>query len=187
MKERFDQILDECIDRILLRGETVESCLARFPDYRAELAPELRLVMEAAGSVAFTPSAGAKERGRRRLKAGLGSLQKEQRGARWQTLRPFWDTGWLPRWALASLALSITLLVGATATAWASSDSLPGERLYPIKLAIEQSRLVLPLSQESKAILHLSYADRRTQEIVALMRSENTPLLQPTLERPKRT
>ena len=167
MKERFDQILDECIDRILLRGETVESCLARFPDYRAELAPELRLVMEAAGSVAFTPSAGAKERGRRRLKAGLGSLQKEQRGARWQTLRPFWDTGWLPRWA--------------------SSDSLPGERLYPIKLAIEQSRLVLPLSQESKAILHLSYADRRTQEIVALMRSENTPLLQPTLERPKRT
>ena len=36
MNKDFDKILDECIDR-LNRGESLESCLADYPDYSKEL------------------------------------------------------------------------------------------------------------------------------------------------------
>jgi len=38
----FDNILSECLDRILIDGQDLESCLRLYPDQAVELAPLLK-------------------------------------------------------------------------------------------------------------------------------------------------
>jgi len=44
----LDKILDECLDRVFLRGETVEHCLGLYPQVREELEPLLRTAVMSA-------------------------------------------------------------------------------------------------------------------------------------------
>src|SRR5690606_23297902 len=47
--------------------------------------------------------------------------------------------------------------------------SLPGEFLYPVKLAVEKVELALAFSPEAEAVVHLQQAERRVQEANALI------------------
>ncbi|PKH47088.1 hypothetical protein KKB3_00176, partial [Dehalococcoides mccartyi] len=38
----FNNILNECLDRILINGQDLESCLRLYPDQAVELAPLLK-------------------------------------------------------------------------------------------------------------------------------------------------
>ena len=51
----FNRVLDDCLDRLLLRGETVESCLARYPQQTAELEPLLRAMLQTQEALARLP------------------------------------------------------------------------------------------------------------------------------------
>ena len=46
MAEQFDHLLNECIDR-LLRGESLEQCLQRYPEHAVRLEPLLRVAQAA--------------------------------------------------------------------------------------------------------------------------------------------
>lgn len=66
MAENFDNILDECVERIQ-QGATLEECLANYPEQAAELEPALRIAFElltASSSLAPTPAAKAAARQR---------------------------------------------------------------------------------------------------------------------------
>ena len=42
---QFDNILDECLERLLTKGETLEQCLESYPKQAAELRPLLETAL----------------------------------------------------------------------------------------------------------------------------------------------
>lgn len=82
MADNFDQILDECIDRIN-NGASIESCLTRYPQYASELKPLLASMIEVKQTYDFTPSDEAIRAGRQRFYA---ALDQQRQGSFWQRL-----------------------------------------------------------------------------------------------------
>ena len=183
MVERFDQVLDECITRVL-NGESVESCLARHPAQAAELEPALRTVVAMAQSARSEVSTAAKQRGRQALRAEIAALNRELpvarsplvRWLRWPAAPPF-------KWAVAALVIVAVVFGGGAGTVAASTDAIPGQPLYPVKRIAEQARLGLQFSTEGKASLQVAYAERRAQEAGILAeQGDDSALLQTTVQ-----
>ncbi len=80
--------------------------------------------------------------------------------------------------ALALSAVLMTVLGGSIASVNASERSLPGDWLYPIKIASEQTRLALVSDKSEKLKLKTEFVDRRVQEIKTIANgSEKKPAL----------
>ena len=78
MTDNFDKTLDECIDRIN-RGESLESCLAHYPEYVEQLEPLLQAMLQTKETYSFAPPASAKRVARQRFNAALESLEQRRR------------------------------------------------------------------------------------------------------------
>ncbi len=56
MKSReFDNVLDECLERLLTKGETIERCLQSFPKHADELKPLLETALATRQAAAIQP------------------------------------------------------------------------------------------------------------------------------------
>lgn len=162
MAKRFRDILDDCVERVL-QGESVEQCLARYPEQAAELDPLLRVALSArATSSAVEP--------RPEFKARVGHEVQSQIRSKWLKTQPKRAPAlhWMPRWAMAAVMLVFVVLLAGTTTVAASSGSLPGDTLYPVKTATEQVQMRLTFSKAAKAKLQASLAERRVREIALL-------------------
>jgi hypothetical protein len=157
MKNReFDNILNECLERIMLGGESLEQCLEHYPEQAEELKPLLETVLAVKEASAVEPRPDFKARARYQFRSALQEKAAPKR-------RPFF--GWLPRWATALSIVLIVLLVGG-GTVVAASNSMPDSILYPVKLATEEVRLAFTPSQLGKARLCSDFADERVAEII---------------------
>lgn len=72
------------------------------------------------------------------------------------------------RTLVAALAAVLLLTLGSSTALAASQSANPGDPLYGVKRASERVALVLRRSPESKAALHLRWAERRLSEIETL-------------------
>jgi hypothetical protein len=106
MADIFDRILDECIDRIN-RGESLEACLADYPQYSEQLEPLLRTMVSTQMAYPFTPSTTAKRTARQRFNTALKEL--EQKREERQPLFPRL-LGWSRVWATATAVIVIALV-----------------------------------------------------------------------------
>jgi hypothetical protein len=72
-----------------------------------------------------------------------------------------------------SIILIVTLLLSLLGggTSYASQSSLPGELLHPLKVAIEEFRLIMT-PEEGETDLHLQFANERVEEVKALVDNE---------------
>ncbi len=70
---------------------------------------------------------------------------------------------------LISVITILGLLLGGTGTVYASQDSLPTDVLYPVKVLTEEVRLELAADPQVEMNLLLGYAQRRVDEIAALV------------------
>jgi len=170
MSKRFDDILAECLDRITVKGDSVEKCLGNYPEHAAELEPLLKAAVSLVGtSSAIKPSPEFERVGKHRLLAALeakGRKQKEQR-------TPFWT--WQRRWAVALAVLLVLILAGGS-TVTASASSLPGDVLYPVKTATEKVQGFFTWGSEDKAGFHIKLAQRRLDELDLLVeKKRNIP------------
>ncbi len=77
-------------------------------------------------------------------------------------------TPWRRRLVAAGAVLAIST-GGVAATAVASSDALPGDRLYEVKRAVEQVQLALAGSELDKAKQYLTIAATRLAEVQGLL------------------
>ena len=153
---KFNDILDECLERLLVKGETLEQCLANYPEQAVELRPLLETALATKQASAIEPRPEFKARARYQFRSAL-----QETGSR----RRLSFFGWLPRWATV-VAIVLVLLLAGSGTVAAASDSMPDQPLYPIKIASEQVRLVLTPSTLGKAELYANLADKRVSEIV---------------------
>jgi hypothetical protein len=154
--KEFNNILDECLERIVLDGETMEQCLRLYPEQAAELKPLLETVLSVKEASAIQPRPEFKARARYRFRSALGEKTAPKH-------RSFF--GWLPRWATA-LAIVLVVLMAGGGTVAAASNSMPDSILYPVKLATENVQLALTTSELGKARLCANFADRRVAEII---------------------
>jgi len=67
------------------------------------------------------------------------------------------------------IAAAITTILLAGGAVAASAGALPGQLLYPVKRAVEKIDLVLHHDPASRARLHLEFAQRRLNELSALL------------------
>ena len=79
------------------------------------------------------------------------------------------------RWLVPAL-MSLALIFTSGGTVFASQKSLPGESLYPIKLASERLTVALANNPEVKTQLQIAHAAERTKEIntVISLRKESS-------------
>jgi hypothetical protein len=171
--KEFDNILDECLERIVLKGETLEQCLKRYPEQADELKPLLETVLAVKEASAVEPRPDFKARARYQFRSALGEKAAPKR-------RPFF--GWLPRWATALTIVLVVLLAGG-GTVVAASNSMPDSILYPVKLATEEVRLAFTPSQLGKARLCSGFADERVVEIVYMAEKGDAEWVEATTER----
>ena len=154
----FDNILNECLERVLINGETVEQCLAGYPEHAAELEPLLRTALDAKEATAIRPRPEFRERASYQFQAALREMEsKKSRGF----------FGWQPRRATAVIVVIVLLLAGSGTVA-AAGNSMPDEPLYQVKLATEAVRLTLTPSALGKAELYVKLADKRVAEIIKM-------------------
>lgn len=163
MNRRFEDILEESISAVVDGGQSVEECLARYPQQAADLEPLIRIAVAVREASRLEAAAPFKEWLQQRLLAQVVP-QKMPR-------RPFlWG---LPRWATATAAVLLAVLV-AGGTVVTSASSLPGDALYPVKTATEGLRLTLAQDPDAVADLHLEFAQRRLAETKALAEAQRT-------------
>ncbi len=87
----FNQILDECIDRVN-RGERPENCVADYPEYAQDLEPLLQAMVGTKSAYSFTPADDAKRASRQRF---FDALEKRQQPSVWHRIfaqRTVWAT-----------------------------------------------------------------------------------------------
>ena len=161
--ERFNNILNECLDRIF-KGETVEQCLRAYPEQAKELEPLLRTASVARIAASVQPRPEFKAEARRRFQASLIGMKVQQNERRAHSgNRRHWQ--WHSAWAISLVAVVIVVMGGASTVA-ASNGSMPGSRLYPVKLAAERVQLALTPGEMARTELNAKFADRRTEEII---------------------
>jgi hypothetical protein len=162
------QVLDECLRGIESGQATVEDCLRLHPELRDSLGPLLALAVQTQQGLApAAPSGGVRDQIEARL---LNRLHKETASGlrtRPPSIRRAWSRR--PAFALASLALILSLLVLTTGVAHASAEALPGDLLYPVKHGLEQVRLALTWTPQGQAALLVELADERLSEAEALV------------------
>jgi len=158
----FENILEECLER-LVKGETLEQCLQRYPEQAAQLEPLLQTAQAVRKASAILPRSEFKARARYEFRSALQATATRRR-------LPLF--GLRPRWAMALMIIGILLIAGG-GTAAAASNSMPDSPLYPVKLATEQVRLTLTPSDMGKARLCAMLADRRVSEIIYMASKGN--------------
>jgi hypothetical protein len=170
MKAPLDEILNNCLDRLLAQKASPAECLAAYPEQRAALEPLLQVATLTA-AVPQDPSPAFVSATRSRLL----TVMAQKRAARQR-----------PRFALRPLALRlatalVALLLVLTSCLVVSADSLPDSPLYPVKLAAEQVQIWLTPDAEARAQLRLQFVQRRFQEAQELLQ-QGKSLPQPVLQ-----
>jgi hypothetical protein len=156
----FRDIFEECLELVLVKGETIDECLRRYPEHAQELKPLLETATATKKATAVQPTPEFRERARQQFYAALRQMPAQKKRAGFSWVGP-------PRWATV-VAVILAMLLVSGGTVAAASGSMPDQPLYAVKLATEQAWLALTLSPLHKAELHARLADRRVAEIVYL-------------------
>ncbi len=162
----LSNILDDCLERVLFQGETLEQCLERFPEYADKLKPLLETALAVRRASAVQPRSEFREMARNQLRLSLQGMTQKHR-------RSFFSWNGQPRWATV-VTIALALLLAGSGTMAAANNSMPDEPLYPVKLATEQMQLVFTFSSLGKAERYAKLADSRVLEI-ARMADKNRP------------
>lgn len=104
MEDKFDDILDRCIDRIN-RGDRIEDCLADYPGYADELRPLLESMLSTLDACSFVPQDSARQGAWRRFTAALGKSEQRREKSRFS-----WIPGRARAWAAVATVVVVALV-----------------------------------------------------------------------------
>ncbi len=153
-----EDVLNECLEAIL-GGETEESCLERYPEQAAELRPLLRMAISTRGACCVSPQLEYRTRARYEYRCVVtdACAKSAKYGFRWS---------W--RWSTAApLAIAVVMVMSGGVMA-ASTNALPGQPLYGVKLAAEEMQIRLTPAGEERTMAYALLVDRRIDEMTTL-------------------
>ena len=157
------EALEICLQDIEQGGD-LEAVLFRYPD----LADELRPILEAsAGAKSMAVPAPSSEVVRRN-RAKLLQHAAQMRESNVKPSQRIWFAS-LRRIAV-SLAVVAVLFVSGTSLVGASSTTLPGDNLYPVKRTWEGLRLFFAFNPLERETLELEHENERLHELKELLK-----------------
>jgi hypothetical protein len=170
-KKQFNNILNECLERLLTGQETVEQCLQRYPEFAAELEPLLRTAVMMNKAADVKPSAEFRARARYQMQLKMT-----------QAKTPLRITRAVPRWAIAVCTVMLVFVLGG-GTVLAAANTMPGNPLYAVKLATENIQVKLAGSEARKAELYLAMTNERVTEMTWMVNNSKTQNLEAAAQR----
>jgi hypothetical protein len=186
-------VLANCLDAIEQGEISPAECVRCYPQHEQELWIMLQVVgiLHSPPTVPVRPAfrQGARERLLRQILPPPPVPFGVRLRAWWQERSPIrWQLQPVP--SMVRVAMALLLMVGAALLSMggvvlAADDTLPGDRLYAIKLAVEDTRLLV-LADAGQARLHMTLAERRVAEMEALAdlgRYQETPAVLQRYER----
>lgn len=164
MKEKeLSDILAECLDAIEKGERTHEECLAQYSRHRDELIALLGAASKVSERAGYAPRPSFRLSSQARLLRRLPPRQPATQRKPQKSLPLF--RRWVQVWT-TTLVLIVSLL--GVGTVYASTGTLPGDTLYPVKLTIEDARLLFADDTEDIALAS-EFALRRLEEIQSLI------------------
>jgi anti-sigma-K factor RskA len=166
-RTEFTEILEICIRRIEA-GRTIDEAIADYPSEKEDLRALLQLALDARpqGRAMNVPSS-AQVNSRKRFLAQAQQMQQRPRPASlWSLLNFLRVNAGQIAFGLAAVALLFVAL--------GSVQALPGDGLYPVKLAAEQAEVSLAGSSAERVTLESSYDYRRAEEVVQMILLKRT-------------
>jgi hypothetical protein len=159
--DRILEAFEDCLAR-LQSGTSLEQVLALYPAWRQELRPMLlaaQAARQAGAGVRVPRAAMARSRSKLLQKANQLAAVRSRQAPR------------LPVWgfALAVLVVVLVLASGMVTTVAVSAHALPGDVLYPVKIAAEQTRLLLTDNPLQRMELEQSFDQERVVEVDTLI------------------
>ena len=157
--DELERALDDCLQRLTSGKSSLAQCLARYPQYGAELRPMLEAALQVQRGKRLRPSGALRDRTRAKVMAHIEAHPRQPR------TMPV-----VPRLAFILVSLACALLLVGTGVAQAA---MPGEPLYALKLSSEQAwRAANPHPVD----VDLFIANRRANELLTLA---NKPVTTP--------
>jgi hypothetical protein len=153
-------LFQECLQRIQ-SGASLEDVLASHPQEADQLRPLLiaaRLAQEAGKDI--LPSTAAQSR-------SLGRFLSAAQQARQNASRK--PGGFLSPFAFRLAILVFVLLIATASAVAVSAQALPGQPLYTVKLATENTRLMLATNPRQRLELEQSFDSERAGEVEELI------------------
>jgi hypothetical protein len=167
-----EQSVTECIDAIRAGRETLDACIAAHPALADELRELTSVAISISPAPAVEPDPLFRARSRAELITALNATKQHSNG-RWH-LGALEIPRWLSHPAMSGarlglpVAAALTLAIAAGAsggTVFAAQGTVPGDTLYPVKIAAEQVQVSLATSDQARAETFLGLADRRLSEV----------------------
>lgn len=171
--KKFEHILNDCLERTMVKGDAIERCLARYPEEADRLGPLLKLAIAARKAAAIKPPAEFKARARHQFRSAMAEAATRKNRA-----APIW----IPRWAMVT-AMVVGLLLAGSGTVAAAGYTMPDHPLYSVKLAAERAQLVFTFSDLGKAKLYAELSDKRVAEIIYIASRGNGRRTEAAVER----
>ena len=184
MNKEFNEALQSCLDLIRGGRESIDSVVARYPEYGDELQAQLEIAMWlSSASAALDPRPGFVSASRRRL---VSQIQQETQPLvvaplTWvERLQKFLSVQQVAPVAFV-FVLMLALFVSGTVVS-ASQKSLPGDDLYSVKLTLEQIALATSLDEKNDAELQIQYVENRLTEVQGLIIEERYEEIAETIQ-----
>jgi hypothetical protein len=160
MSELYE-VLEICLQDIE-RGESIETVLFRYPEYADELRPILEGSINARSMAITAPSAEVVRRNRARVLQQAAQMREHEAQAK-SSSRRIWFAS-LRRVAV-TLAVVAVLFVSGTGLVSASSATLPGDNLYPVKRTWEDMLLMFTFNLQERDALEIEHENNRLHEL----------------------
>ncbi len=160
MSARLHDAFEVCL-AALSTGAKLEACLSLYPDLADELRPLLITAQQAQQAARREVPITAMNRSRAKLIAHAGELRRQS--------QPISRLFAVPRLAFATLAILVVFFLSINGLIVVSAKSLPGDTLYPVKLAAENVSLKLAPSDELRQKMTEDYQQRRAEEVRSLL------------------
>jgi hypothetical protein len=179
MNDHLAGVLASSLEAIEKGELTLEQCLALYPEYGEELEALLGTAASIQARATFAPRPGYPAASRARLVKSLGRRQPSRSFLPRFSFRPRSPLALSRRVAFATVIVIVMVAsMAGGGTVYASQAALPGDSLYPVKLAVEETRLVFS-DDLGDVSLAFEFLQKRTDEIQALVvagREEDLPL-----------
>jgi hypothetical protein len=187
MNRKQSDMLNACIKK-LEGGSSLEDCFNQYPDLTKEMRATLQTITALLSvSVEHVPTEAINQ-SRTNLLAQVRLVAKD--GGNRRTHSPAQQQNWLQRRrhepaSLSPIASRIGLILGMTllliilsgGLVITSAKSLPGDTLYPVKIAVEDIRVQLIGNQEVRNEYEINNSQQRVEEVRRLLALQRSQLI----------
>ena len=176
MPHKIEEAFNDCFER-LSAGESLDSCLKDYAEYAVELDLLLRTSYDVKRrAYPIQPRPEFKYWAKVRLQGVQDYVSRQ----------PVQNKSAAFNWRRAmaiSMAAMLVFVIASSGTVAASSESMPDEPLYGVKLAVEQVQVTFAQSDVDRAEVYARLAEKRAGEIVAMARQGKTDKMATTTTR----